>query len=189
MAGLQNALQPQPQPQAQAMEVPEGTVPGDAIATPEEQAIYDGLVARAFEVIFVGDDADTANLRPEIIEALSDGDPAEDLGEVAGTVFARVMQAAREDDVEMDEDLEIAAGAEVFVVLAQAMTYAGLYDFEQDDEAFNAAWLIAADQYRRIGVATGAVDMEKEQAAFQDVVAADQDGRLDAMMAQLGGAA
>lgn len=153
-------------------------------ADPESQAMYEEWVARGILLIF---DA-KQGLRPGIRQMLESGgdDPATALGQAAGLVIARVDEAAANDGVEVDGDLRDQASAEIFEVLADAATQAGIYDFENDDAAFQKAFLIAADTWRQQAQESGRIDPEKAKMDLEELGAADRDGRLDQIMQGLG---
>ena len=154
--------------------------------TPEEQQLYSELVARGIILLY---DAKTKKVRPGIMEMLKadPNDPATCLGEAAGTIMSRVEEAAADGGVPADRDMLMQADAEIFEAVAEAATAAGVHDFEQDDEAFNKAWLIAVDTTRQNATSAGRLNPEQEQADFDELAAADRDGRLDEIMRSLGG--
>ena len=189
MAGM---MPSQPQPAAPAPAAP-GPAPmpaddemaaGGQEASPEEQAMYEEIVARGILLIF---DADQG-LRPGIRQMLESGgdDPATALGQAAGLVIARVEDAAAEDGVEVEDDIREKAAGEIFEVLAEAATQAGIHDFVQDDAAFQKAFLIAADTMRVQAQESGRLDPEKAKMDMEELAAADREGRLDAIMQSLG---
>lgn len=190
MAGLMNAA-PQPGPQVAPPPGPAGPPPAppddQGGVTPEEQQTYDEVVARGTMLLF---DGKSKKIRSGILEMLKADpeDPATCLGEAAGTILSRVDEALAEGGVAADDDLKMQAAAEIFEQVAEATTAAGIYDFEQDDDAFNKAWLIAIDTARQNAQAAGRADPEQDRMNFDEIAAADQDGRLDALMGQLGGA-
>lgn len=184
MAGLmqtQPAAAPAaPAPGAAPMPVEEEAAAGGQEASPEEQAMYEEFVARG---IMLALDPEQG-LRPGIREMLESGgdDPATALGQAAGLVIARVEEAAAKDGVEVDGDLREAAAAEIFEVMAEAATQAGIHDFAGDDAAFEKAFLIAADTMRVQAQEGGRLDPEKAKMDMEELAAADREGRLDQIM-------
>lgn len=179
MAGLMTAPQ---QPQAAPEEEQAANV------TPEEQALYEELVARGTMLLY---DGKTKKIRAGVLEMMQADpeDPAACLGEAAGTIMSRVEEVAAEGGVPADRDMLMQAGAEIFEQVAEAATAAGVHDFEQDDEAFQRAYLIAVDTTRTNAQTAGRIDAQQEQADFAEVAQADKDGRLDEIMRSLGGQA
>ena len=185
-AGPQPA--PQPGPQSAPPPGPAGSAPDDEQAsnvTPEEQALYEGLVARGIVLLY---DSKTKRIRTGILEMLKADpeDPAGCLGEAAGTIMSRVEEAAADGGVPADRDMLMQAGAEIFEQVAEAATAEGVHDFEQDDAAFNKGWLLAVDATRRNAEEAGRLDPEQEQMDFDELAAADKEGRLSEIMGQLG---
>ena len=185
MAGLNSALTGGQEMPAEAPAAPEQ----ESNVSPEEQQAYEEIVARGLELIFEGDDESSAKVRPDVLKALKDENPREALGEVAGSIVFRVVQAGREAGVEIDDDMAEQAGAEIFEVLAEIATKRGIYDFQGDNKEFQAAWLLAVDKYRLLMQDDGGLDPDAQQGNMNELAAADQDGRLSQIMGQLGGEA
>lgn len=192
MAGLNNAMAPGAAPAPAPAGV--GPAPVDPAmdpnaapaeegegmaASPEEQEMYDGLVARAMMLIH---DEKTRTVRKSVLQMLEEGEPKQALGETAATIFNRVLQAADDAGMQVPGDIMEAAAAEVFEQLAELATKAGIYDFTADDEAFNGAFYIAADTLRTMMQSDGTLDQEAAAGEFEEIVAMDRDGRLDAVL-------
>jgi hypothetical protein len=190
MAGMQEAaMQPPMRTDAMTAGAPQGQPPGaqqaqpqdqGEAASPEEQKLYDDVVTRAYSLIF---DVDKGEVRPQILEGLKGGDdPKEALAQTAATVFFRVLQAAAQAGQEIPPDVEENAGKEVFEKLAEIASAVGPMDFMQDDDAFQGAFFLAVDELRQQKQAAGMIDQQAAQGDFQDLAAADQDGRLAQIM-------
>lgn len=191
MAGLNQAMAPgAPAPQqglaaAQAPQAEPMIAEGGEAATPEEQALYDDIVGRAYLLIF---DEKGGTVRKSVLDSLSGEEPKEALASTAASIFARVLQAAAQGGVEVPGEVKEAAGAEVFETLAEVASKAGVYDFMGDDQAFEAAFLLAADTLRQIETESGTLDPEAAKADFAGMVEADKSGELAAAMQAAGGA-
>ena len=190
MAGLMDAMQPATDAAGmQALEqAPAPDENGGVPASPEEQDLYNRLVERAEDLLFEGDGAN-AKFRKGIIEALKEENPQEALGQTAATVFHRVIQAAADAGQKVPGDVKEAAGEEVYSVMAEAASNLGIHNFMEDQQAFDAGWLIAADHLRVLEQESGTLDQDEAAAEFQQLAEMDQDGRLEQIMAGLGGAA
>jgi hypothetical protein len=158
---------------------------GGQEASPEEQQMVEEIVSRGVMLIF----DEKEGIRPGIRQMLEAGgdDPATALGEAAGMVIARVEDAAAEDGVEVPDDVRMEAASQIFENLADAATQAGIHDFGQDDEAFQKAYLLAADSMRLHAQESGRLDPEKAKMDMEELGAADREGRLDQIMQGLGG--
>lgn len=163
-AGLDAAAQPQGQQQA----------------SPEEQQLHDELVARGVMLLL---DEKTNDFRPGVREAIADADdPAAGLGEAVGTVVGRIDDQAAKDGIQIPPDVREAAGVAIFELAAAVASRKGIHDFENDDEAFQRAFLIGVDTVRQQDVAAGRMDPEKAKADFAAMAQADQAGQLGAML-------
>ena len=170
--GIGGMAQP-PAPEAQA------GVEGQQ-ASPEEQQAYDEYVSRGILLLF---DEGTQELRPGVVQMMQDeDDPAAGLGEAVGNIVSRIDDEAQKAGVEFDPAVREAAATNIFEVAAQAATNAGIHDFENDDEAFQRAYLIGVDTVRQADTAAGRVTPEKAQADMQALAQADQAGQLQAML-------
>lgn len=149
-------------------------------ATPEEQAAYDEYVSRGIMLLF---DEGTQELRPGVVQMMqNEDDPAAGLGEAVGTIVSRIDDEAQKAGVEFDPAVRESAATNIFEVAAQAATNAGIHDFENDDEAFQRAYLVGVDTVRQADTAAGRVTPEKAQADMQALSQADQAGQLQAML-------
>lgn len=188
MAGLQSAAPVAP-PEDMAGAAPGAVAPEEEMAnvSPEEQALYEEVVARGLELIFEGEDDATAKPREAIVDALDDDNPREALGDLAGTLVFRIVSEAINAGQEISNDVRLQAGSEIFEVLAEVASKAGIFDFVGDDAEFQAAWLLAVDKFRQLMTEAGLLDPNSEEGDLQELKTADEDGRLGEIMAQLGG--
>jgi hypothetical protein len=152
-------------------------------ASPEEQQMYDDFVTRAKMLIF---DQETEEVRPAVVKMLEgDDDPKAALGQTAASIAFRVLQEAEKGGVQIPEDVMMEAGQEIFSDVAQVASAVTGVDFMADDQAYEGAFYIAVDELRQMLTSAGMVDVEQEKAAFQEMAAADADGRLSEMMGGL----
>jgi hypothetical protein len=143
-------------------------------------------VSRSYLLIF---DEKAGKVRPEILDSLQEGDPKEALANTAATVFSRVMQAAQKGGVQIPGEVKEAAGGEVFSTLAEIATKVGTADFVNDQQLFDAAFMLAADTLRQMETDAGTLDPEAAKADFAQMAEMDKDGRLQQILSSLGGAA
>lgn len=187
MAGIGGMVAPGQAPAAApggglgAMAGQEPQAPGGGEqASPEDQQAYDEYVSRGILLLF---DEQTQQLRPAVAQMMQDeDDPAAGLGEAVGNIVSRIDDEAQKAGVEFDPAVREAAATNIFEVAAQAATNAGIHDFENDDEAFQRAYLIGVDTVRQADTAAGRVDQGKAQADLQALAQADQAGQLQGML-------
>ncbi len=190
MAGLGMAAAPAAPapvaPQQQGLDqqqMPPGEMAeGGEPASPEEQEMYDEIVARAYLLIF---DEKSRKPRDSVVKMLSEGEPKAALGQAAATIFFRVEEAAAKAGIKVPGEVKEAAGAEVFSTMAELATKVGTTDFMTDEDAFAGAFYIAANELQNMESSAGMLDEQETSAEFDEIIAADQDGRL----AQIVGAA
>lgn len=152
MAGLMQPGKPPMEDQPQESEDGE-------MASPEEQALYDEIVGRAYLLMF---DGEAEEVRPAVLESLQDdADPVAGLAETVSTIYQRVAQEARKGGVEITPDVRLGAITEIFEKLAEiAETVNG--DFLKDDKDFEGAFFLAVDAVRVAEQEAGALDPAQE---------------------------
>lgn len=165
--GLNAGLEQQPQVEE------EGTP-----ASPEEQALYDETVSRAFLTIF---DEKTRKPRPSVLKMLGDAaDPEEALAETTAAIMAKVTGAAAESGVKIPTDVKVSATSEVFSTLAELASKQGKRNFMKDDTAFDAAFLRAINKLQLQEQEMGTLDPAEMESEFGAMVQAERDGMMGA---------
>jgi hypothetical protein len=182
--GIQGAMQGAPvpaqaQPQAQQMPpvAPQEMEQGmdDGGVTPEEQEVYETFVSQAQLAIYT---PETTASFLKVMKASSD--PVSELGKFAANVAFRVVQAAQEQGVDIDDEIILQGGAEIVEVLVEVSEEGGGPNFEPDQ--VDGAFYAAADEYRSLMEGAGQVDTEGAKANMQDFAAAEQSGELEQML-------
>jgi hypothetical protein len=182
--GIQGAMQGAPvpaqaQPQAQQMPpvAPQEMEQGmdDGGVTPEEQEVYETFVSQAQLAIYT---PETTTAFLKVMKASSD--PVSELGKFAANVAFRVVQAAQEQGVDIDDEIILQGGAEIVEVLVEVSEEGGGPNFEPDQ--VDGAFYAAADEYRSLMEGAGQVDTEGAKANMQDFAAAEQSGELEQML-------
>jgi hypothetical protein len=148
-------------------------------ATPEEQALYDEVVSRAYLLMF---DEKTRKPRASVVKMLQSGEPKQALGETAANVFHRVEMEAAKAGQPIPDSVKEGAGADVFSKMAELASKVGETDFMADDDAFSGAFYIAVNTLQQLEKQSGMEDPEKTSADFDQLIQADQSGQLAAMM-------
>lgn len=182
MAGFGEAAMPPAQAQTASAPAPQAPVDeeGREQATPEEQALYDNVVARCY--MLIGDEK-TGKPRPEIVEQLKSGEPKQALGETAAQVLFRVEQVAHDAGQDIPGDVKLNAGAEVFSTLAQIATRAGIGDFsDPNSDDYKGAFILAANSLQQLEKQGGLENPEETSAAFDQILQEDRSGQLAALM-------
>lgn len=178
MVGLMAAAAPEraaPQQMPEGMSV-EPAGPGEQMASPEEQAVYERFVARGINLIY------DERMLERVIDMLSTGDPKQALGATAASIATRVFDMAQQAGQELSGDVVLHGGVEIFEDLANLASVAGIYDFNGDQDALEGAFFIAMDEFR---AANGdKMDPEAFKADLAELDAKDKAGTLrDEIMA------
>lgn len=152
-------------------------------APPELQQQYDDVAARSLMFLY----------KPEVfsrvVEMIETGDdPQEALAETAAMLFGRVDAAMRESGREFDPQVKLAAAAEVMGNLGEIASEIGTHDFVGDKKALEGAWYLALDRVRAAEEAGGLIDPQQAQQDAAAVAQMDQDGTLERVLAEAGGA-
>lgn len=206
MAGLLSNIEPDRAPSARDDVVADDDTPN---VSPEEQATYERLVDQAFKLMYEG-----GEVRPFILQLL-DNDP-DDLREIFGdalpldepdpdgsgktmweaqgpiialaaTTCVVAMEAVRRSDIDPEEDgyIILHAGAQILEDIAEISEKSGKHNFTQDE--VNEAMRKAADLYRAAGSEEGLVNLDRAKQEFNEIVAADKEGRIGDILPQLAG--
>lgn len=140
--------------------------------SPEEQAIYDQFVEKAFSVIY-----DQKTL-PGILDALKgDGNPMEGLANTAVNVVVRVQDSAEGAGQKIPGEVIHQAGKEIIEDLSRLATEAGIHAFTKEE--VEGAWFQSMDLYRERKGRDGGEEAGQIAQDFQKLQAIDQAGRLD----------
>lgn len=169
-------------------------------ASPEEQAMYDQVVNQALDTITPeGQDqpqpAIVAQLRgefpPQVQELFANAEPPIDGNPLdAAAVTACMLVAMTERRIEaqtktqIPNDVMYHAGAEVVEYVANLSDALGLHDFSEED--IERVFYRALDLYRTI---SPRADQDALSGEFEQIIAADQQGQLGALLPGVEGAA
>lgn len=171
---------PAPAPAAAAAPAPQGPVPQGQgqieeetpNVSPEEQAIYDQFVEKAFAVIY------DQKALPQIIESLrGDGNPVEGLANTAVNVVVRVEDAAKKAGQKIPGEVIHEAGREILEDLSRLATEAGVHEFTTEE--VEGAWFQSMDLYRERKGRDGGENSEEIAQDFKKLQEINQAGRLD----------
>lgn len=186
MAEMTGGIAPQQQPAPADDEVPDEDA---ANVTPEEQAQYDALVLTCTEMIFEDGkvapgvlkllDDDPADLKAVIGDAPEGFTPVIALAATAALVMLEVVEGYEEDDRPADEVI-FKAGEELISDLAQVATKYGTHDFTEDE--VSQAFIKGADLYQTAARERGLLDPAAAQEDFEEIKAADREGRLGELL-------
>jgi hypothetical protein len=155
---------------------PAPTLGQPTATTPEEQAMYSRIVARSFELIY-GDDS-----MPKIVDMLDGGgNPPQGLAKTAAMVIGRVGAAAEKAGEQLDPVVAFHALKEIVEDLAHLSGVAGIHDYQQDQDGFEAAWLHAVDEWRLMLQGAGEIDQAAAQEDMSRLEAMDQSGELETL--------
>ena len=124
-------------------------------ATPEEQALYEKFVAKAWMLVY------DPKMFPKIIEMLQGGgDPMEGLARATATIVARIASMAEQAGQKLSGDVILHAGKEVFEDLAELSGRAGIKDFAADEDAMEGAFFRAMDHFRTMLQGAGRINQQ-----------------------------
>lgn len=146
-------------------------------ASPEEQALYDKVVAQAFDLIY------DQKFLPAVATMLQgSGDPIEGLASAAAQITARVVGAAQQAGQQIPPDVVLHAGTEIYEDLADLSRKMGIKDFSKDQNAFEGAYFRALDEFRMLVQEAGGADQKSAQADLAKLQQMDQSGQLEKML-------
>lgn len=149
--------------------------------SPEEQAMYDAVVANGIKLIY------SPNTYPKVLKALEGGgSPQEGLTQAAVSVLSRLQSSMAKAGKQVPSDIMYKAGVEIFEDLAYLAGKAQIHDFESDPKAMEGAFYAALD---RIGASmAGQVNPEQAKAEWGALQQAEQSGELEQTFRSLVGA-
>lgn len=176
--------QQQPQQQEQAQQ------PGEP-ASPEEQAIYKMVVDNAQDMSTTDDREITpevaANLTGEFVPGILemfDGvqppiqrSPIDNLAVTAVSMALFIDESAKEQGVEVSDEILYNAGSEIVEVLAELAEAANVHQYSDQD--IEGAWYRALDLYRQVGPRA---DQDALGEQFAVVANADKEGKLGELL-------
>ncbi len=158
---------------------------GGMQASPEEQALKDEFVLKAWELIYMPD------MKAQLIDML-DGDGSGDpetmkvgLGEATSMIVLRVANAAEQAGQELTPDVIFEAGTEILGYLAEYSDAAGLTDYANDRDALEGAYYAAIDVTINPLAAAAESNAETAKADFEKMKAMDDNGELEQVFRKL----
>lgn len=176
--------QQQPQQQEQAQQ------PGEP-ASPEEQAIYKMVVDNAQDMSTTDDREITpgvaTNLTGEFVPGILemfDGvqppiqkSPIDNLAVTAVSMALFIDASAKEQGVEVSDEILYNAGSEIVEILAELAEAANIHQYSDQD--MEGAWYRALDLYRQVGPRA---DQDALGEQFAVVANADKEGKLGELL-------
>ncbi len=148
-------------------------------ASPEEQAMYDKLVANAFNVIY-----DQKTL-PIILRALQQDDPIQALAQPAVVVISRVLTSADQNKTKFSGNVILHAAKEIVEDLAELSREAGIHDYTNDMDALEGAFFRVMDEIRVMAQHNGSLSPEAAQQDLQRLQEMDESGELERLFMSL----
>jgi hypothetical protein len=178
-------------PAAPDQAAPDQAQPGeDSNVSPEEQQIYDTVMAKAGDIIY-----GKGKVMPQIVDALKPArEPAKDpaagnpavlaLANTATQIVSKLDASSKEAGQQIPDDVLYHAGSEIVGMLAEVAEAAGIHDYSEDE--INGAFLQAVDNYRPIAEEMGRTDDATLKSQFNDILNADAHGQLGQLLPGLG---
>lgn len=149
-------------------------------ASPEEQALYDKFVSKAFMLVY------DKKFFPAVLELLEgEGDPIEGLALASSKVIMRVMKAAQQAGEKLPGDVLFHGAKEVFEDLGELSRRAGIKDFSADPDALEGAYFRALDHLRILLEGSGDINREAAQADLAMLQQMDEAGDLENLFRDL----
>lgn len=189
MAGLMDTAQQQPAP-------PPGDAPpasgdpsrytdeGDSNVSPEEQEQYSQFEQNYLKLIY----AEGGEVQPGILDALKapPGAPEGEgeappphilaLANTAVEITKTLDDSAREAGKPLSDAVLLEGGKSIVEELAEVAEAAGIHDYSEEE--MTGAFATAMDMYRDKAIADGRTDEETLKGQFNELLTADQEGRL-----------
>ena len=153
---------------------------GDESVSPEEQAKYEQFLDGALKVIY------NDKTKKAMLSNLGQGDAIQALSGVAALVASRVTAAAVKAGDRIDPAIALGALEEIIPDLAEFASEAGVRGFSQEE--IDGAFIRAVDIYRDTETKIGNIDPQEFAADFEEMMRADQEGRLGEVVPGIEGA-
>lgn len=143
--------------------------------SPEEQAEYEQFVTNGMQLMY------SEELMDQILQNIEGkGNPVEGLATSAAMLVMRLEDSAEEQDREISPDVKFHGGSELLEQMAELAQEAGIHEYS--DEEIESAYYLALDTYRATRQEQGKLDMDEINQDMEQLVQADQQGRLDELV-------
>lgn len=160
--------------------------------SPEEQKTYELVMEKAGDLIYGTGEGEVP---PEIIAALEPArEPPQDpaggnpavlaLANTATQVVQKLDTSSREAGMTIPDEVLYHAGSEIVEMLAEVAENAGIHDYTPEE--ISGAFIQAVDNYRPIAEEMGRTDADTLKSQFEEVKAADEQGKLGELLPGLG---
>ena len=154
---------------------------GDSAVTPEEQAKYEQFLDSVLKVIYHD------KTKKAVLANLAQGDAIQALSGVVALGASRVTAAAVKAGDRIDPAIVLGVMEEIIPDLAEFASEAGAREFSQEE--IDGAFIRAVDQYRDTETRNGNIDPQEFAADFDEMMKADQEGRLGEVVPGIDGGA
>lgn len=156
------------QPMEEPMQEPSVEGPMEANVSPEEQAIYDQVIANAYKIIYTGD-----TVSPQVLKGLEGSEnPMMNLATTAVTLITGLVESAKKAGQPIPEDVLYHAGVEIVEELAEIAEADKIHEYSEEE--IEQAFYLGLDLFRQSGL----LDEEQLKQGFETIKQADQEGRL-----------
>lgn len=154
---------------------PETDFQGQANVTDAEQQEYDLFMDRAFQLMY------DEKVLPNLLERMKQsGNPVEGLASTTVHIVRRLVDSARRQGKQIDPAVLLHGGSDVLADLAMVAGKAGVHDYT-DEEIENAAYA-AVDMFGTEELERGTLDKDAIARDFQDLIRANEQGRIDELV-------
>lgn len=171
----QQAAQP---PQAQpGPQMPAGGPAGAQEASPEEQALYNRVVAMAMMAIF------DEKMIPQYLDMIqTEETPTKGIAEVSAQIAMRVYTFLQGQDMQVPGDVMLHAGMEIVENVVELVEASGQ---EVPEEEAERAFYFALDRFRSMAQEQGLYTEETAQQDLAQIKQMNDDGSLERMMQEV----
>ncbi len=147
-------------------------------ASPEEQDLYDRVVAMAITMIW------SKKMMPKTLKLIEQSDdPVNAVAEVVSQVGTRVYSKAKKDGIDIPGDILLHAGEEMVEEVINLAETAGVAEFTPQQA--EAAFYAAADKFGQTGRKMGVYSDEQAQSDMAELDRMADAGELDEMVSQI----
>lgn len=143
--------------------------------SPEEQAAYDQFMNNAYNIIY------DETIAPKMLEIIKTAeDPKAALAMAAVNVVMTIQDSAAKDGQTISEDILVHGGVNVIEDIANFANVSGAHTYKPKD--IEEASLAAMDLYGSMAVDRGLVDKDSAVSGYNDLIKANEEGRLEEVL-------
>lgn len=143
--------------------------------TPEEQQFYDATVDNGLKLLYSPNTLQ--NVRKQLQMAVQDGAPVEALAKITARIAMGLEDSAKKSGAEIPGDILFHAGVDLLGAIAELSERSRIHTFTPEE--MEQALYGALDIYGTQRGEEGTLNVDEISGEFQQLLAAEQEGRLD----------